>query len=114
MDLDIAGRTTLVLGAGGGLGRAIALALAREGVKTALADINAAALGATAEAVAAAGWEAFARLWDLTDLDSIVGNMAAVAAALGPVDILINNTGGPPQSRPPVRIPRSGAGASRR
>lgn len=96
MDLGIKGRTALVLGAGGGLGRAIASALAREGVSVALADINAEALAQAKSAIESAGGRAWTRVWDLADLDAIEAHVAAVEAALGPVDILVNNTGGPP------------------
>ena len=98
MDLGIAGRTALVLGAGGGLGRAIARALAREGAKVALADIDEKALSATAADLAAAGAPHLARRWDIGRLDEVDEHLAAVGDALGPVDILINNTGGPPPS----------------
>jgi len=96
MDLGIAGRTALVLGGGGGLGRAIALALAREGVQVALGDVNEAALADTAAAVAALGGRALTLTWNLADLAAIDGHVRAVEDALGPVDILVNNTGGPP------------------
>jgi 3-oxoacyl-[acyl-carrier protein] reductase len=99
MDLRIAGRTALVLGAGGGLGRAIALALAQEGVNVASADINEAAAAETAKQIAAAGARSAARAWDLADLGSIDSHAAAVESALGPVDILVNITGGPPPTK---------------
>ncbi|MGE7469417.1 SDR family oxidoreductase [Bosea sp. NPDC003192] len=98
MDLGIAGRTALVLGAGGGLGRAIARTLAREGVKVALADIDETALAATAADLAALGAPHLARRWDIGRLDETDGHLAAIGEALGPVDILVNNTGGPPPS----------------
>jgi 3-oxoacyl-[acyl-carrier protein] reductase len=62
MDFGLQGKTALVLGGGGGLGRAIARSLAREGARVAVGDIDA----------------------------------AAIEGRLGPVDILVNNTGGPP------------------
>lgn len=98
MDLGINGKTALVLGAGGGLGGAIAQALAREGVKVAVGDIDLAAAEATAEAVRAAGGTALAIAWDLGDLAAIEPNTARIEAELGPVDILVNNTGGPKPS----------------
>lgn len=98
MDLGIAGRTALVLGAGGGLGRAIARALAREGAKVALADIDETALAATAADLSALGLAHLARRWDIGRLDEADGHLAAIGEALGPVDILVNNTGGPPPS----------------
>jgi 3-oxoacyl-[acyl-carrier protein] reductase len=96
MDLGIAGKTALVLGAGGGLGGAIAKALAREGASVALGDIDAAALERVAGEIRAAGGTALPLAWDLADLSVIEARVAAVEAGLGPVDILVNNTGGPP------------------
>ena len=96
MDLGIAGRTALVLGGGGGLGRAIAVALAREGANVALGDVNAQALTQSSEAVAAAGRAPLTIGWDLADHAGFDRHFGAIEAAFGPVDILINNTGGPP------------------
>jgi 3-oxoacyl-[acyl-carrier protein] reductase len=96
MDLGIEGRTALVLGGGGGLGSAIASALAREGVKIALGDINQEALDTVATQVRSHGVKVHTLLWDLADLASIDGHITSVEAGLGPVDILINITGGPP------------------
>lgn len=96
MDLGLEGRTALVLGAGGGLGGAIATTLAREGANVALADVNAESLNAVATSVEGTGRKALKLAWDLGDLTVIEARFAAIEAALGPVDILINNTGGPP------------------
>ncbi len=96
MDLGLSGKTALVLGASSGLGRAIALGLAGEGANVAVAARNEAALTALAGEIAALGVRALPVRWDLADLTVIDANVAAVEAALGPVDILINNTGGPP------------------
>lgn len=98
MDLGIKGRTALVLAAGGGLGSAIAVALAREGVRTAIADIDAASLEATSGAVAAAGAESLAMQWDLGDLAAVEARFEQIENRLGAVDILVNITGGPPPS----------------
>ena len=98
MDLGIRGKTALVLGAGGGLGSAIAQALAREGVKVALGDIDLDAAEAVAAAIRAQGGSAIALAWDLGDLAVIEPNTARIEAELGPVDILVNNTGGPKPS----------------
>lgn len=96
MDFGIANKTALVLGAGGGLGSAIALALADEGVKLALADVSAEALVETLAAVKARGAQAIVLQWDLSDLDAIDASVARIETELGSVDILVNNTGGPP------------------
>jgi 3-oxoacyl-[acyl-carrier protein] reductase len=96
MDLGLSNKTALVMGAGGGLGRAIAVSLAREGANIAIADIDEAALQLSAQAVEEAGGQALALNWDLSDLSSIEGHVSAIEARFGGVDILVNNTGGPP------------------
>jgi 3-oxoacyl-[acyl-carrier protein] reductase len=96
MDLELRGRVALVLGAGGGLGRAIAISLAQEGARLALADINEEQLEATRKEVVAAGADAMTLRWDLADLAVIAKNVTAIEQQLGPVDVLVNNTGGPP------------------
>ena len=96
MDLGLGGRTALVLGGGGGLGGAIAKALAREGARVAAADIDIAAAEKTLAAIKQAGSDGLALGWDLADLSVIEMRVAEVEKRLGSVDILINNTGGPP------------------
>jgi len=96
MDLGLKGKTALVLGAGGGLGGAIAATLAREGARLAIGDIDASALERTAKEVSQAGSEALSLPWDLGDLAVTEQNVGAIEAHFGPVDVLINNTGGPP------------------
>ncbi len=96
MDLGIKGRTALVLGAGGGLGGAVARALAAEGVNVALGDIDAKAARASADAVETAGVKAVPLAWDLADLSLIGPHIGTIARELGPVEILVNITGGPP------------------
>ncbi|BBZ03338.1 3-oxoacyl-ACP reductase [Mycolicibacterium chitae] len=98
MDLGIAGRTALVFGAGGGLGGAIAAALAQEGVRVALADIDAAALSETEGRLRDRGAETYCVQWDLADVAGAADRIAQVRSELGEVDILVNNTGGPPPS----------------
>jgi len=96
MDLQIADRVALVLGAGGGLGRAIALGLATEGARLAIADVNGAALVETGAAIEAAGGRHLALGWDLGELSAVEDRIGSIEAALGPVEILVNITGGPP------------------
>lgn len=96
MDLQIADRVALVLGAGGGLGRAIALGLAAEGARLAIADVNGAALVETGAAIVAAGGRHLALGWDLGELSAVEDRIGSIEAALGPVEILVNITGGPP------------------
>ncbi|MBS9475827.1 SDR family oxidoreductase [Ancylobacter radicis] len=98
MDLELNGHTALVLGAGGGLGRAIARTLAAEGARVALADIDGEALKVTQAELDARGAATLPLLWNIADIDACDGQVAAIEAAFGPVDILVNNTGGPPPS----------------
>ncbi|MFD2420084.1 SDR family oxidoreductase [Amycolatopsis pigmentata] len=95
MDLGLKDKVALVLGAGGGLGGAIAGALAAEGARIGLADINADALAAATKRIDTVTM-ATGIQWDLRDLGAIPGNVATVEKQLGPVDILVNLTGGPP------------------
>jgi len=94
MRLD--GKTALVFGAGGGLGGAIARSLASDGVRVAVADIDEAAAAKTAEGIVSAGGKALAISWNIADLSVIEARLAVIAETFGPVDILVNNTGGPP------------------
>jgi 3-oxoacyl-[acyl-carrier protein] reductase len=96
MDLGLKDKTALVLAGGGGLGRAIAKALAGEGAKVAVAGIGAKSIAGTEAALAAIGGKSIALLWDLSDLAQIDGHVSRIEHELGPVDILVSNTGGPP------------------
>ena len=98
MDFGLKGKTALVLGGGGGLGRAIATSLAGEGANVAVAGIGATSIDATLAALKEIGGNSVGLIWDLADLSVIDANIAKIEAELGPVDILINNTGGPPPS----------------
>jgi len=98
MNLGLAGKTALVLGAGGGLGSAIASTLAREGANVAVADLHGEAAERTAEMVRAAGRNSLALAWDLAELGAIDGHISQIERELGQVDILVNNTGGPAPS----------------
>jgi 3-oxoacyl-[acyl-carrier protein] reductase len=93
MDLGLEGRVALVMGASRGIGRAIAAALAREGAAVAICSRSAERLE---EAVAEIGEQAKAFVADASDSKRLAALPAEVGAALGPVEILVTNTGGPP------------------
>jgi 3-oxoacyl-[acyl-carrier protein] reductase len=93
MDLGIGGRVALVMGASRGIGRGIAAALAREGARVAIASRSSERL---AEAAGAIEGETATFAADTGDLERLAALPGEVAEAVGPVDILVTNTGGPP------------------
>lgn len=96
MDFGLKGKTALVLGGGGGLGRAISKALAGEGANIAVTDIDSGAVAATQATLTAIGVKNIGLVWDISDLSLIEEHISKIEGELGPVDILVNNTGGPP------------------
>jgi 3-oxoacyl-[acyl-carrier protein] reductase len=93
MDLGIEGRVALVMGASQGIGRGVAAALAREGVRVALASRSAERLAEAADSIAG---EVKAFVADTEDLERMAALPGEVGGELGPVEILVINTGGPP------------------
>lgn len=94
MDLGIEGRVALVMGASKGLGRGVAAALAAEGAQVAIASRSRERLDAVAEEL---DGQVTAFVADAGDLGRLAELPAEVEAALGPIDILVTNTGGPPR-----------------
>jgi 3-oxoacyl-[acyl-carrier protein] reductase len=106
MDLGIAGKVALVTAASSGLGRAMAVALAAEGVNVAATGRDKDRLDATVAACTEHGVSATGLVWDLSDHGRAAEVAARVAEDLGPVDILVNNTGGPPPTTALGQDPR--------
>ena len=90
----LAGRVALVTGSGRGIGRAIALAYAREGARVGLTSRSRPELEAVKSEIAAAGGESFALTADLMDGPAIKRMVHDVIAQFGRLDILVNNGGG--------------------
>ena len=88
MDLGIKGKVALVLASSRGLGQAMAVSLAREGVKVAVTGRNPEGLKKSVEMIEAVGGTALALSWDLADLSVIDGLVSKVEKELGPIDIL--------------------------
>jgi NAD(P)-dependent dehydrogenase (short-subunit alcohol dehydrogenase family) len=89
----LADRVALVTGAGHGIGKATALALARAGAHVALVDIDEVAAGKVAADVAALERRSLAVGADVGDLANIDRMVRQVTETLGPIDILVNNAG---------------------
>ena len=89
----MAARRALVTGATYGVGAAIAVALARDGFDVAVTATRLDHLDATAQAIAAAGARAVPLALDLRDQASIERAAAETIAALGGLDLLVNNAG---------------------
>jgi 3-oxoacyl-[acyl-carrier protein] reductase len=99
MDLGLQGKTALVLGASKGLGRGVADALSGEGVAVAMLARGKEALDQAVAEITARGGRAIGLSADLADWPAVGKAAMSARDQLGPIDILLNNSGGPPPSR---------------
>jgi len=93
MDLGLEGRVALVMGASRGIGRAIAAALAREGARVAAASRSEERIE---EAAAEIEGDVTGFAADASDLERLGALANEIGEMLGPIEILVLNTGGPP------------------
>src|SRR5438045_4348371 len=93
MDLGIRGKVALVTGAARSLGKADALALAAEGCKLAIVDLNAEGAEETAKEIETGGGPARGYACDIRETGQVQEVVARVEKDLGPVDICVNNAG---------------------
>jgi 3-oxoacyl-[acyl-carrier protein] reductase len=98
MDLQLKGKTALILGGSKGLGRGVADALAAEGVAVALVARGQEALDRAVSEIASRGAKAVGFAADLANWQSVENAANAARKQLGAIDILLNNSGGPPPS----------------
>src|SRR5690349_10701351 len=91
--MTINDRIAIVTGAGRGIGKATALALAQNGAHVAAVDLDQAAAEATAGEVAALGRKSLAICADMGELAAIDGMVRRVVGTFGHIDILVNNAG---------------------
>ncbi|WP_332609625.1 3-hydroxybutyrate dehydrogenase [Achromobacter sp. ESBL13] len=87
------GKVAVVTGAASGIGKEIALTLARAGATIAIADLNQAGADAVAQQIEKAGGKAMGVAMDVTSEDAVNQGIDKVAAAYGSIDILISNAG---------------------
>jgi 3-oxoacyl-[acyl-carrier protein] reductase len=101
VELGLERRVALVMGASKGIGRGIGAALAREGARVAVSSRDRGRIEDTASALAAeTGAEVRGFAADTAVPDSLPALVEQVQDSLGPVDVLVTNTGGPPLGEP--------------
>jgi len=98
MDLQLKGKTALILGGSKGLGRGVADALAAEGVAVALVARGQEALDRAVSEITSRGAKAIGFAADLANWPSLEAAADGARKELGHIDILLNNSGGPPPS----------------
>ena len=91
--MRLEGKTAIITGAGGDLGRGTALRLAEEGARVLVNDIRLESAEETVALVEKAGGQAIANAADITDAEAVGAMVDQALGAWGQVDILVNNAG---------------------
>ena len=91
--MTLNGKTAIVTGAGSGIGRAVAMRLARSGCHLVLADVNEAGMAETALLAGGAGVRIGQYRLDVSDAEAVAGFPQTIAAVHPNIDILVNNAG---------------------
>ena len=91
MIISFENKTVVITGAAGGIGMGMVRRFAADGARVALCDLRGA--GEAAETICAEGGLVKGYSFDITDRDATAAAMAAIAADLGPIDVLVNNAG---------------------
>jgi len=91
--MSLPSKVAVITGAGQGIGRAIAIRLAKDGFAIGALDFNAATAKTCAEEITASGGQALAVTVDVADRESVLQAVAAVVTQFGRLDVMINNAG---------------------
>ncbi|MCH2171443.1 SDR family oxidoreductase [Myxococcota bacterium] len=105
MELGLAGKTVIITGASGGIGRGLVQGFAQEGCKVVLASRDAGKCEEVAATAADLPGETLVVQTDVTQRDSVEALAARTHEAFGPVDVLVNNAGGVAYPRPFLEKP---------
>ena len=101
------GRTVIITGAGGGLGRAYALALGAEGANVVVNDINAETAQATVDTITSAGGKAIVNLGDITSYDAAFDIVKSTIDEFGDLQACLLYTSPSPRDKRQSRMPSS-------